>query len=686
MIRKKCVRILITLSIVLFCGIVQGTAMSDKYHKCDTLHRKKIALVLSGGGAKGMAHIGVLKVLEKAGIPIDIITGTSMGSIVGGLYAIGYDAATLDSLVQAQDWSYLLSDRENKSTASLTERKKQYTYLLTKLVNVANRKGATAGLIKGINLDRLFKRLTSQYQDSISFDNLPIPFACVATNIMNNGEVDIRSGKLDEAMRTSMSIPGAFTPIVKDSMMLVDGGLRNNFPVDLARAMGADIVIGVTLDVDEKGISQIKTGADVLSQIVDINCKNKFDENLADTDIPVRVNCRGYGTMSFSKEAIDSLISRGEEAAMLRWDDLQKLKKELGITDADVKHIEKPTILKEEDIKIKNPFMGILGLNLGARFDLEEKASIQINGTYSFDTPKCPTKIELTTRLGQRFMAQVDASIAPIHFGKCSLSYTFRDNDIYIYNKGKRDHNISYDQHSIDFRPFIFDVRNLQIEMGASWDYFRFTNVLSGKPAEEQAEKIQDLRYFSYRINASFNSEDNPFFTTKGTKFNAEYGYYTDNLIGWEGHRGINIINGCWRTTFPFGYHFALQPMLYGRIVSGKNAPAILTNMVGGDVFGHYLYQQMPFAGISYIEPLKKSFMALRLKSQGRITGNNYVMLDLAIGDSSESIKEIFDRNLMFGIQASYYYNSVIGPVGGSIGWSNHSKKLFINFNIGFYF
>lgn len=212
------------------------------------VNRKRVAVVLSGGGAKGMAHIGVLKVLEKAGIPVDIITGTSMGSIIGGLYAIGYNANSLDSMVRQQDWSYVITDRERLHRQNLSDRKKQNTYLFSTGLSFGQRDPNAGGIIKGKNLAELFMQLCTGYTDSLDFTHdLRIPFACVATNIIDNTEVDFHSGRLPQAMRASMAIPAAFSPVRMGDKVLVDGGLKNNYPADIARQMGADIIIGVTV-------------------------------------------------------------------------------------------------------------------------------------------------------------------------------------------------------------------------------------------------------------------------------------------------------------------------------------------------------------------------------------------------------------------------------------------------------
>jgi predicted acylesterase/phospholipase RssA len=195
-----------------------------------------------------MAHIGVLKVLEKAGIPVDIITGTSMGSIIGGLYAIGYNAHSLDSMVRVQDWSYVITDKEDLRRQSLNDLKKQNTYFFTTGMTIGRRDPHAGGFIKGKNLAELFQQLCAGYTDSLNFTrDLRIPFACVATDIIGNNEVVFHSGRLPQAMRASMAIPAAFSPVRIADKVLVDGGLKNNYPADIARQMGADIIIGVTV-------------------------------------------------------------------------------------------------------------------------------------------------------------------------------------------------------------------------------------------------------------------------------------------------------------------------------------------------------------------------------------------------------------------------------------------------------
>ena len=295
--------------------------------------RKKVGVVLSGGGAKGMAHIKALKVIEEAGIPIDYIAGTSMGAIVGGLYAIGYTTEQLDSMVRKQDWTFLLSDRIKRSAMSLTDRERSEKYTVSIPFTKTPKDAAAGGLMKGQNLANLFSDLTVGYHDSINFNKLPIPFACVAANVVNGEQIVFHDGILSTAMRASMAIPGVFTPVRQDSMVLVDGGIVNNYPADVVKAMGADIIIGVDVQNALKKADKLNSVPDILGQIVDITCQSNHEKNVDLTDTYIRVNVEGYSSASFTPAAIDTLMRRGEEAAKEQWNSLLALKKKIGIAE-----------------------------------------------------------------------------------------------------------------------------------------------------------------------------------------------------------------------------------------------------------------------------------------------------------------------------------------------------------------
>jgi len=742
------------LAAVLMCSAVSAQTDST------VVARKKVAVVLSGGGAKGMAHIGVLKVLEKAGIPIDMITGTSIGSIVGGLYAIGYNAHSLDSMVRKQDWTYVITDKEDMRKQSYLDRKKQSTYFFSMGLTFGKRDLGAGGLIRGKNLAELFQQLCMGYTDSLDFSrDLRIPFACVATNIMDNSEVVFHSGRLPQAMRASMAIPAAFSPVRIGDMVLVDGGLKNNYPVDVAREMGAEIVIGVTLNGKPKSPEDITGTMKIVGQIIDVNCVNKYDENKAITDLWMNVDPHGYSTASFSAEAIDSLMRYGEEEAMRHWDEIIALKKRIGIPEdakSEILYPLRPNIMTDQHHVIDYVFENMtpqdqrfltqkfhldrvktidaeleqqlttsmridlfyqtaecrlvpeaggvrvvlsvgnrksVQLHTGVRYDTEENAALQLGLDIPLKTA-IPVETDITLRLAKRLMVRGEITVHPRSFTRPTLSYTFRRNDVDIYTNGNLDYNIRYNQLQAEFLPINFDLRHFNLQIGLRWDFMHYRNKLGSESVT--LVPLANEHFFSYRARLAFHNEDDWNFPTRGARFNAEYAYFTNdfaklNVYDTEGNKqgktaGMSDVSGDLRMSFTIGSRFTLQPMVYGRLLFGSVVPAGFYNTVGGEWFGHYIEQQMPFAGIGNLEYVRNQFVAAQLQAQQRIGKSNYVLLRVAGGQQAAKLKELFDHRTMIGVQGAYYYNTLFGPVGATLGYSNHTKKTYFYINLGYEF
>lgn len=242
----------------------------------------RVGVVLGGGGAKGASHIGVLKYLEEMGIPVSFVTGTSMGSIIGGLYALGYEPDELTDIISSVDWSRLMSNSIERNLLSAERRDYADHELLSvpfalgdmgyASQNIIN--SLPAAIINSSNIQNLFGRLSIGYTDSSNFDRLPIPYACVATDIITGDSVIIRSGSFPLAIRSSMAIPGIFSPVKWGPYLLADGGLVNNFPVDVCKSMGADIVIGVEVAGDlASSADELRSLPQMLSQYMALSTK-----------------------------------------------------------------------------------------------------------------------------------------------------------------------------------------------------------------------------------------------------------------------------------------------------------------------------------------------------------------------------------------------------------------------------
>ena len=713
--------------------------------------RKKVGVVLSGGGAKGMAHIKALKVIEEAGIPIDYIAGTSMGAIVGGLYAIGYTPEQLDSMVRKQNWTFLLSDRIKRSAMSLTDRERSEKFIVSIPFTKSPKDAASSGgIIKGQNLANLFSDLTMGYHDSINFDKLPIPFACVAANVVNGEQIIFHNGILSTAMRASMAIPGVFTPVRQDSMVLVDGGIVNNYPADVVKAMGADVIIGVDVQNALKKADKLNSAPDILGQIVDITCQSNHEKNVDLTVTYIRVNVDGYSSASFTPAAIDTLMRRGEEAAKAQWNSLLALKKKIGISDnyvpkrhgpysslsnvrtiyvtdisfSGVEADDKKWLMKKCNLKensnittqqIEQALYQLRGsqsyssasytltdtpegyhlnfllqakyekrINLGIRFDSEEIASLLINGTADLKT-HIPSRLSLTGRLGKQYAARIDYTLEPMQQRNFNFSYMFQYNDINIYEEGERAYNTTYKYHLAEFGFSDVWYKNFRFGLGFRFEYYKYKDFLFKKP-EFIGLDVESEHFLSYFAQVHYNTYDKGYFPSKGSDFKAAYSLYTDNMAQYNEQAPFSALSASWASVIPATRRFSIIPSIYGRVLIGKGIPYPLKNAIGGEVYGFYIPQQLPFAGVTNMELMENSIIITSLKFRQRMGSIHYLTLTGNYGLTDSHFFEILKGKQLFGISAGYGMDSVFGPLEISLGYSNQTDKGSCFVNLGYYF
>ena len=283
---------------------------------------QKVGLVLAGGGALGIAHIGVLQYLEEIGIPIDRIGGTSMGGIIGGLYASGFSATELEQIVLDQDWDNLLSnDLDRRKAPFYVKKNADHRYLIS-LDQHGTSLTLKEGLVNGINVYQVFQELCFPVSDILDFEYLPIPFYCMAVDLHRGEQVVLDEGYLPDALLSTMSIPGIFNPVIQDSMWLVDGGLLNNFPVQVMKEKGADFVIGVRVNgVDTSSYS--KGLLDVLSRSYEVVMTTARQDENPDCDICIDVDLPGLTPADFDEAG--RLIELGRNAARKYADQLKMI-------------------------------------------------------------------------------------------------------------------------------------------------------------------------------------------------------------------------------------------------------------------------------------------------------------------------------------------------------------------------
>lgn len=317
----------------------------------DKNKKPRIGLVLSGGGAKGLAHIGVLKVLEEAGIKPDIITGTSMGSIIGSLYSIGYTAEELSEINKEMNWDKLLSDHVELQQVAIEEKPEVNKYLFQ--IPIKDRKiNLPSGLIEGQHLENYFAKLLWPLTSEENYDLLPVPFHCMSVDMISGETIEHKSGNLLQSIRSSMAIPSVFSPVQMDSMLMVDGGVTRNFPVQEAIDMGADVIIGVYVGFQEdvtiediSSLSDILMRSTALAGIID--ARLQFPK----VDLLIVPEMKGYSSGDFGKSL--KIEELGKEAARKRLKELKALADSLHLKFERIPKIDQPEKILISKIEVE---------------------------------------------------------------------------------------------------------------------------------------------------------------------------------------------------------------------------------------------------------------------------------------------------------------------------------------------
>lgn len=736
--------VVITVFLLAVCGSGQ---QAGAFTQKDTLavnksvgkkKRPVVGLVLCGGGAKGAAHIGVLKRLEELHVPVDLIVGTSMGALIGGLYSMGYSADQLDSLIGNADWSYLLSDNSKRVDASFSRKMSDEKYLInlpfynlraggrlskvqrdTAKINAAKiarknggktskgNKANTAATdnsgsqetslisrlpsayISGQNVLNLLNGLAIGYQDSIDFKKLPIPFACMATDLATGEEVVLDHGYLPLSMRASMSIPGVFAPVTIDGKVLVDGGVVNNFPIDIARKMGADIVIGVDVQNDLLKADDLNSIDKVFNQLIGLMGNDKFIKNKEDADVYIKPDVSKFGTYSFSKSAIDTLVANGYAAALVKDERLQSLLRKTGPANFHGTEQEKNSSAREiYRSKFKIGEIGMDGVSPNDKKWLLNLAGISENSTVS----GAQINEAISLFIGTQAFSQVTYQLAQQKSGEEKLTFIFKKGPTNIISFGAHYDSEEaaalllhlgihqYDLHGsrygltarLSYNPYIkneytyvfrhfprfvatyeFGTKDLNIYSSSvsknniSYVYNGveacFANMYLRNFDIKAGVKIQNFKFTKF-LSDYINESD---YTLKArsyasvfadakmdnrdSKYFAKRGMYLDASAEYYFagfHSGFNRF-----AAFRVGYHLAINlthdfiliPYVYARVTLNNKSEFPFYNFIGGSEEGRYIDHQIPFIGINYANAMNKSVAVARIDLRKKIGKKHYV-------------------------------------------------------------
>ena len=663
--------------------------------------RPKIAVVLAGGGAKGVAHISALKTIEEAGIPIDMVVGTSMGSIIGGMYCVGYSPDSMKTIVGSKDWVKLIMDNPDYGNSRVSARLNDENYILRMSIDHRDRSqsGGRAGVIQGRNVMKFFRSLTEHLPDSIDFSQLPVQFACVATNAFTGDPKVFTQGDLPRSIRASMAIPTVFTPTYINGASYIDGGIADNFPVDVARSLGADIVIGVNLVIPTTEEQLTNSAVDILMNVFDLNSRNLLAKNIQDADIYIPIDVTGYSAASFTQEAMDTLMLRGTYYSELKIDELKTLHDSL--------HLEEPvnrvrigeyafastpntTNNKPSFHNMKENYLNS-SINLGVRFDNDEYASILANARFLISQKK-NSIFEASVRLGQRMGFSLDLSTKSIGSQRIGAHYQLMNRDLSYFYDGNKAGQVS----SIWNNFGIYgsqEFHKVQYSFGLDLDIHHYKDVLSSDFFKEHGtiDLTKKDQYFTYYVDAEFNNLNRQYFSTSGTQFYIMGEVISDNLYQYEDGDMIPVISLFWQSAFSTGSRFTFRPHLSARQIileAGRNLPFAAYSIVGGYHRSMQVEQQMTMAGLAHMEiNLNKFTGVFGFTAQERIFQNHFACLRFDVSSMFDNYKNIVNKeSLDWGIQGSYSVRTAVGPVTFAVGYNSIPHSIEVTFNAGYCF
>jgi len=703
--------------------------------------RPKIALVLSGGGAKGFAHIGVLKVLEEEGIPIDIIVGTSMGSLVGGIYALGYSATEIEKIVKKQDWDTLLTDDVPRMFLSKNDQLIKQRYLFSLPINDKKKLSLPIGVIKGQNVLNLFCGLAANVPENADFSKFPVSFACVATDLETGKEVVLTKGYLPTAMFSSMAIPAAFQTSERDGMLLIDGGVVNNFPTDVAKRMGADIIIGVDIRNDFYDRRNLKSMGNVLGQLVNFFDQTKDSLNNSLCDVIIRPDITGFSISSFTNEAVDTLIDRGEKAAKTAKYQIQRLKEKYALEQQlktrefvlpdkwiisdlcftgdqyfDEAFLRKNLLLKFPGTysykEIKNAIDRLYGLggfekiyftltdngngktlnlrittnnvfaqNIGFKVNTTDAAALLLNTTrknYGNVFGLLSFGMELSVHPGLRIIAESNKTNL-VTFG---IELKGKYQNYNIFDNGVKIHeaDIYYSSGAIYlYQPFL---KRYHIGIGVQEEYYHgdIFSKNSNYPITSNKMNYFLTNAYSY---LSFDNMDDFYFPSKGSNAYAEFSLLADFKNAGEISPTLLFKM---RNVIPAWHNTALLLDFYGRALYNSDSTQTRMTLVGGEPYSQYFNYHLPFVGLSAINIADRFTYIGLIGLRAKIANSQYVSLLFNVMRQSNEMVGYTKADVIYGGGVRYSLKTMFGPLDTTIGYSNSSDRPTISANFGYWF
>ena len=711
--------------------------------------RPKVGLVLSGGGAKGLAHIGVLKVLEEQGVKIDYIGGTSMGAIIGGLYASGYNASQLDSIFQSVDADALLQDYIPRNSKSFYEKRNDEIYAL-QLPFDDFKIGSPVSLSKGMYNYNLLNKLLAHVRYEHNFSKLPIPFLCIATDVVSGEAVVLDKGNLPQSILASGAFPSLYTPVEIDNRLLIDGGVVNNYPIQELRDKGIDIIIGVDVQDGKKDRENIKGALDILMQIANYGMYGGMDEKKKQTDIYIKPDISTFSVVTFDKG--NEIILKGVEAAQQKIPQLQQI-------SSNYKKPKLPEYIFTDDIhihsvsmnKLKNYNKDYVFGKLGyfkdecVSFKRLENGITNLNATQNFsgisyhfekaDAEGDNLVLNLKENTINRFLkfglhfdnlyksaALVNVTQKKLLFKNdlASLDFIFGDNIRYNFNYlidngfrwsfgaqsrfNKFKYNakpyetgvippefLGFDIFNTDWndltnRLYLQNYYNDKFVIGMGLEHkYQIVDIAN---LNLQKSWLDNSHYISPYFNVVLDTYDNKYFPTRGVNFNAEIKHTIFSSDYNENFEPFTQINGELGTVKTFFDRVSVEAKADVGLTIGRTPSTNMNYFLGGYGF-QSISNIKPFYGYDFLSLNSNTYLKALLRVDYRFYKKhhlNFTANYMYLKDAMFQYNDWLELPINSGYAIGYGFQTVVGPLEIKQSYSPEVKTHYTWFSLGFWF
>jgi len=701
----------------------------------------KVAVVLSGGGAKGFAHIGVLKILEEQDIPVDIIVGTSIGAIVGGLYSIGYTADEIELMARSQDWSSVLSDDVSRTQLSHNRRMDQQRFVLSIPTEEYFKPTLPQGAIRGQNVLNLLAELSGNVPVDANFNDFPIPFACVGTDITTGEEIVINNGFFPTAIYSSMSIPGAFVPLEHNGHVMIDGGIANNFPSDVAKKMGADIIIGVDIRNDLHDLEDIKSVKQIMDQLINFYSLEKDSVNKSLCSVIIRPDITGYSVSSFTHEAVDTLIERGKRAATDLIPRIREIKNEYNLSSRsksreyvsssqweiseislegvhymndkqilDNLNLDMPGVYTYADIKeaidrvyglgcfeiVYFSFEGnesgrrtlkihleersASGFNLGFRLNTFDAVSMLLN--YSqYDYKRYIGYYSVTADISSNPGLNIYGEISKGNLPVIGVDLTGNYQEYKIYTSGRKTSATElYHGEGKIFLNKSIDINTIA-GIGFNLEYFNgtFFNIQSDSLVvfPNTSTTIPNIYAYYHKDNL-----DDYYFPSRGVEFYSELAVFDDDKIDHIYPSAMFRL----RSILPVTNNFSILLNVHIRGLFSEDFPIMKQTFVGGHSYDIHFGNHLPFYGIPPIMPAMRYTYIGLAGTRIILNKNHYLSIMANAMVQADDIAFGGTNQVDTGYAFQYNFRSSVGPIGFNLAFSPWYRQPVFSANAGLWF